>query len=151
MLMEEAVVIRRQEKVERLRMAWQKRMKQKEYERMVKELSKLTLSEPEGDMMAIGLLVRKLMIGEAGGGTGRYNIIDMADVVMVDTAESNTSNTVIRWTDEQMDTKVLGDDVNNEYVMEDDLEMAHTDTEEVTSMDTLPEVVVMLPEEEEGK
>ena len=50
MLMEEVVVIRRQAKVERLRMAWQKRMEQKEYKRMVKELSKLTLSELEGDI-----------------------------------------------------------------------------------------------------
>ena len=35
--------------------------------------------------------------------------------------------------------------------MEGDLEIAHTDLEEVTNMDTLPEVVGMLPEEEEGK
>ena len=46
---------------------------------------------------------------------------------------------------------VTGTDVNKEFRMEGDLEIAHTDLEEVTHMDTLLEVVGMLPEEEEGK
>jgi hypothetical protein len=118
---------------------------------MIKGLSKLSLTELEGDMVDIEIMVKNLIIGEPGGCTGMYNIIDLEDVVMVDTAESYTSDIVIRWADEQMDTRVLGTNVNKEYRMQDDLEMAHTDTEEVTNMDTLTEVVVMLPEEEEGK
>ena len=132
-------------------MAWQKRLRLQEYERMIKGLSKLSLTELEGDMVDIEILVKNLIIGEPGGCTGMYNIFNMEDVVMVDTAESNTSDTVIRWADEQMDTRVLGTNVNKEYRMEDNLEMAHTDTEELTNMDSLSEVVVMLPEEEEGK
>ena len=36
-------------------------------------------------------------------------------------------------------------------MMEDDVRMANTDLEEMNSRDTLPGVVEMLPEEEEGK
>ena len=104
MLMEEAAVIRRQEKVERLRMAWRKRMRLQEYEMMVKGLSKLSVTELEGDMEEIEMLVQNLMIGDTGGCTGKYNFINMVDM---DTAESNSSDRVIRWADEQMDTRTM--------------------------------------------
>ena len=97
MLMEEAAVIKRQEKVERLRMAWKKRMRMQVYEMMVKGLSKLSVTELEGD---IKMLVQNLMIGEPGGCPGMYNIIDMEYVVMMDTAKTKSSDTVIRWADE---------------------------------------------------
>jgi hypothetical protein len=41
LLLEEEAMARRHEKVERLRLAWSKRMAQKKYERMMTELSKL--------------------------------------------------------------------------------------------------------------
>ena len=97
-------------------------------------------------------MVNKLVLDATGGYTGKCNIITMEDVEMVDTAERNTRDSSIRWTDEQMDTITMatGDDMDKELLMEDDVKMADTDLEEMT-MDTLPEVVEMLPEEEEGK
>ena len=105
------------------------------------------------NMETIELLVNKLMIDETGGYTGKCNIITMEDVEMVDTAEPNTGDSSIRSTDEQMDTITMatGDDMEKELMMEDDVRMANTDLEEMNNMDTLPGVVVMLPEEEEGK
>ena len=53
MLMEEAVVTRRQEKIKRLQLACQERMRLQEYEKMIKWLSDLSLSELKGDMVEI--------------------------------------------------------------------------------------------------
>ena len=74
---------------------------------MVKGLSKLSVTELEGAMEDIEILVMNLMIGEPGGCTGKNNIINMGDVVMVDTAMNKSSDTVIRWADEQMDTSTM--------------------------------------------
>ena len=35
------------------------------------------------------------------------NIIDIEDLVMIDKAKTKSSDTVIRWADEQMDTRTL--------------------------------------------
>ena len=152
MLMEEEAMIRRHEKVERLRMAWQKKMEHQKYERMMRELSKLTLEELDEEMETIELLVNKLMLDETGGYTGKCNIITMEDVEMVDTAKANAGDSCIIWTDEQMDTVTMatGDDMDEELLMEDDVAMAINDLAEMT-MDTLPGVLEMFLEEEEGK
>ena len=66
------------------------------------------------------------MICESGGYTGKYSIITVWDVEMVDTAKLSTRDTNIRWTDEQMDTITIAteDNMDKELVMEDDVEMA---------------------------
>ena len=87
-------------------------------------------------MEEIEMLVQNLMIGEPGGCTGKYNFINMEDLVMVDTAESISSDRVIRWANEQMDTRTL-----EEGSMEDNdmagaiMEIGHSVEEEV-KMDT---------------
>ena len=86
----------------------QKKMEHQRYERIMRELSKLTLAELDEGMKTIELLVNKLMIDETGGYTGKCNIITMEDVEMVDTAKLSTRDTNIRWTDEQMDTITIG-------------------------------------------
>ena len=71
MLVEEEAMLKRHEKVERVRKAWRKRMEHQKYEIMMKELSKLSLEELDKDMETIELLVNKRMIDEAGGYTGK--------------------------------------------------------------------------------
>ena len=131
--------------MERLRLAWKKRMKHQKYEGMIRELSKLSLEELDKDMETIELLVTKLMIDETGVYTGRCNIITMDDVEMKDTAEQNSSNANIIWTDEQMDTVSMatGEYMDEEHLMEDDRMMTNTAQEEVT-MDTLQETLKIL-------
>ena len=51
-------------------------MRLQEYEKMVRKLSELTISELDGDMVEIELLVKNLMIVEPGEHTGMENIID---------------------------------------------------------------------------
>ena len=53
MLAEEAASTRRLEKVERLKIAWKKRMEVQQYELILKKLSELTVLELEKDMMEI--------------------------------------------------------------------------------------------------
>ena len=65
-LTEEAASTRRLEKVERLKIAWKKRMEIKQYELMLKKLSELTLLELEEDMEDIERLVLDMIIKESG-------------------------------------------------------------------------------------
>ena len=51
-------------------------MRLQEYEKMVRKLSELTISELDGDMVEIELLVKNLMIVEPGEHTRMENIID---------------------------------------------------------------------------
>ena len=90
LLLEEEAMLKRHGKVERLRLAWKKRMEHQKYEGMIKELSKLSLEELDKDMETIELLVTKLMLDETGMYTGRCNIITMDDMEMKDTAEQSS-------------------------------------------------------------
>jgi hypothetical protein len=130
MLAEEAVNMRRMEKVERLKIAWKKRMEARKYELMLEKLSKLTLLELEKDMMEIERLVRNMVIMEAGEAAARMNIIDTEDVVMVTVTSDNLEVVDIKWTDEQMDI------VTKEYTEQEDMmRMAHSGEEVETDID----------------
>ena len=120
-------MLKRHEKVERLRLAWKKWMEHQKYEGMMKELSKLSLEELDKDMETIKLLVTKLMLDETGMYTGRCNIITMDDVEMKDTAEQSSRDANIRWTDEQMDTVTIAtrEYTDDELLMEDDMMMTN--------------------------
>jgi hypothetical protein len=148
MLMEEEAMTKRHEKVDRFRLAWHKKKEHQKYERMKKELSKVTLEELDEDMDTIELLVNKMTICESGGYTGKCNIITMDDVDMVDTAGQSTRDTSIRWTYGQMDTITIAtvEDMDEELLIQDNVKMANTDLEGM-NMDTLPGVVEMMPEE----
>jgi hypothetical protein len=124
-------------------------MELKKYEGMMKELSKLSLDDLDRDMESIELLVTKMMIEVSGLYTGRANIIDMCDVEMTDAAKHISNNNIILWTDEQMDTVSVatGEFMDKEDILEDDKMMTNT-AQEGMPVDTLPEVVEMLPEEE---
>ena len=50
------------------------------------------MEELDEDMETIELLVNNLMICESGEYTGKYSIITMEDVEMVDTAKANTGD-----------------------------------------------------------
>jgi hypothetical protein len=152
LLLEEEAMLRRHEKVERLKLAWKSKMELKKYEGMMKELSKLSLDDLDRDMETIELLVTKMMIDVTGVYTGRCNIIDMGDVEMKDAARNKSSNNIILWTVEQMDTDsmTIGEFMDEEHIVEDDRMMTNTAQEGMT-VTTLPEGVEMLPEEEEGK
>ena len=143
MLMEEELMLKRQEKVERLRLAWRKRMEHQRYERMMKELSNLSLEDLDKDMMTIERLVTMMMIGEAGTDTREQNIISMDDVEMCEAAKYNPNKPIIKWADELMDTVTL--DAEG-CMREEDGMTAQGDMEE----DTLPEVAEMMPEGEGG-
>jgi hypothetical protein len=139
LLLEEEAMARRHKMVERLRLAW------------MTELSKLTMEELDEDMETIELLVKKMMICESGGYTGKYSTIPMEDVEMLDTAKQSTKDKIIRWADEQMDTITIStEDTMDKGLMDDDVMMANTDLGEL-NMDTMSEEVGMLSEGEEGK
>jgi hypothetical protein len=150
LLMEEEA--RRHKMVERLRLAWRKKMEHQKYERMMTELSKLTMEELDEDMETIELLVKTMMICESGGYTGKYSTIPMDDMEMLDTAKKSTKDTIIRWSDEQMDTITLStEDAMDKGLLEDDnMMMANTDLGEL-NMDTMSEEVGIWPEGGEGK
>ena len=113
--------------MERLRLAWKKRMEHKKYEGMIKELSKLSLEELDKDMETIELLVTKLMLDKTGMYTEWCKIITMDDVEMKDTAEQSSRDANIRWTDEQMDTVTIAtrEYMEEELLMEDDMIMTN--------------------------
>ena len=151
LLLEEEAMLRRHEKVERLRLAWKRKMELRKYEGMMKELSKLSLEDLDRDMESIELLVTKMMIDVTGVYTRGVNVIEMGDVEMKDAAKDISSNNVILWTDEQMDTASMatGEIMDEEDMVEDDIMRPDTAQEGMT-VDTLLEVVGMLPEEEMG-
>ena len=97
MMLEEKAVLKRHEKMERLRLSWRKQMEHQKYERMMKELSNLSLEDLDKDMMTIEMLVTKLMIDEAGAYTGKCNIITMDDVEMSEAGKQNSNNPIITW------------------------------------------------------
>jgi hypothetical protein len=66
LLLEEEAMLRRHEKVKRLRLAWKRKMELTKYEGMMKELSKLSLEDLDRDMESIELLVTKMMIDVTG-------------------------------------------------------------------------------------
>ena len=151
LLLEEEAMLRRHEKVERLRLAWKKRMEHQKYEGMMRELSKLSLEELDKDMETIELLVTKLMIDEAGAYTGKHNIISMDDVEMCEAAKHNPNKPIIIWADELMDTVTKDTEgyMHGEYMMEGD-SMMNNFTQGDMKKDTLPEGVEMMPEGEVG-
>ena len=137
--------------MERLRLAWKRKMELRKYEGMIKELSKLSLEDLDRDMESIELLGTKMMIDVTGVYTRGVNIIEMDDVEMKDPAKDISSMNVILWTDEQMDTAAMatGEIIDEEDMVEDDMMRPDTAQEGMT-VDTLLEVVGMLPEEEMG-
>ena len=151
MMLEEELMLIRQEKVERLRLAWRKRLEHQKYERMMKELSNLSLEDLDKDMLTIERLVTMMMIDEAGADTGKHSIISMDDVEMCEAAKHNPNTTIIKWADELMDTVTK----DTEGYRDGELSMggepmmnnfAQGDMKE----DTLPEGVEMMPEVEGG-
>jgi hypothetical protein len=154
LLLEGEAMARRHRKVERLERqeAWRKRMEHQRYERMMTELSKLTLEELDEDMETIQLLGKNQMICESGGYTGKYSTIPIKEVKILNTDKKGTKDTIIRWADEQMDTITIStkDTMDKGLMMNDDMKMANTDLGEL-NMDTMSEEVGILPEGEEGK
>ena len=117
--------MRRLEKVERLKIAWKKKMETKKYELMLEKLSKLTLLELEKDMMEIERLVRDMVIMEAGEAAAKMDIIDTEDVVLVTVTSDNLEAVDIKWADEQMDIMV------KEHTGQEDMMMIDYSGEEV--------------------
>ena len=56
----------RLEKVKRLKIGWNARMKEKEYKEMVEKSFELTVKELDKDMMDIEVLVKNLILVEPG-------------------------------------------------------------------------------------
>jgi hypothetical protein len=66
------------------------------YERIMKELSNLSLEDLDLDMMTIDRMVTMIMIDEAGADTGKQNIISMDDVEMCEAAKHNPNKPIIK-------------------------------------------------------
>ena len=124
MLAEEAASRRRLEKVEKLKIAWGRKMEIRQYEIMLKKLSELTVMELDGDMAEIERLVRNMRIVETGEKTVMVAIIDTDDVEMVNTAQTDPSTGYIKRADEQMDTVIMENTEKEDMVVEHSLEEA---------------------------
>ena len=62
---EEVAGTKRMEKVERLKIAWKKRMAIREYEQMLRKLAELTVMELNGDMVDIEAMIKNMMVVES--------------------------------------------------------------------------------------
>jgi hypothetical protein len=149
MMLEEELMLKRREKVERQRLAWRKRMEHQKYERMLKELSNLSLEDLDKNMMTIERFETMMMIDEAGADTGKHNIISMDD--MCEAAKHKPNKPIITWADELMDTvtKDTEGSMHGVYMMQGD-SMMNNFAQGDMKKDTLPEGLEMMPQGEGG-